>query len=618
MAAFDAKTVEIKDKNLIEASAGTGKTFSVAVLVLRLILEKNPVLKRSVSLDRILMVTFTNAAVDDLELRIREFVRKAYKHLTQNMDCEYDIKEVIKNAVGKSSKADCIKNILHAVQSLDSLSVMTIHSFCQNYIANYPFETKQSFESELITDPKDLITYFVNDYWRTEINTIDDQRVFRHLKDYISRDRMVDIIGRVLGDKEYVCDAINKEEKLSEIKELIDKPTRLYEEFEDQIRNQFPAFQGRNLTARAQTLINDANNNPILFIENFIKVYNRNPDTQYLQNSFQPECNLYREYLDTKERLTELTNEYVNFLYFEITDELKAKIFENKERKAIITYDDLISIMHEAVSVNSVNEIVREHYDVVFIDEFQDTDKKQYEIFSGVLGNKKDSALKDKIVFYIGDPKQSIYGWRKADMATYKKAKDEVDRIHEMNHNFRSTEDLITALNTFFSITDPFADSEIKYHYVEKGDINLGEMTESGQKVLPLAINHFPNQDSIKEFVKNEIYHLIHSGNFQIEGKPLIASDFALVTRTNYQADEMKQLLAADNIPAIVISGKSVLISEETGYVLQLMKAIINPKRNAINTLLLNPIFGFDRKKIETINEDIHLDIFRSLKKQFF
>ena len=428
---------------------------------------------------------------------------------------------------------------------------------------------------------------------------------------------MVEVISRVLGDKEYVCDSIDKNEKLTEIKELIDEPTRLYEEFENQISNQFPVFQGRNLAARAQTLINEANNDSNIFIENFINVYKRNPNTQYLQNSFGSECNLYQNYLNAKDRLTELTNEYVYFLYFEIIDNLKVKILENKERKAIITYDDLISIMHEAVLENSINEIVQDYYDVVFIDEFQDTDKKQYEIFSKVLGNKDDSVLKDKIVFYIGDPKQSIYGWRKADMATYKKAKEEVDRVHEMNHNFRSTKDLINALNCFFSIEDPFSDPEIKYHNVEKGDIGLGEMMESRQKVLPLSINNFPKNDAIHEFVKNEIGRLINSGQHDIKGKPLKASDIALITRTNSQADEMKQLLTAANIPAIVISGKSVLASEETEIVQQLLKAIINPTRNFINTLLLNPIFGFDRNKIEALDEDVHLDIFRKLKKQW-
>jgi len=617
MAAFDAKTVEIKGKNLIEASAGTGKTFSVAILVLRLILEKNPLLTKNVLLDRILMVTFTNAAVDDLELRIREFVRKAYKNLTQNVDCEKDIKEVIKNAINKSSKDDCIKNIRQAVQSLDNLSVMTIHSFCQKFISDYPFETRQSFESELMTDPKDLITYFVNEHWRREINTIEDQEVFRHLKDHISRDRMVEVIGRVLGDKEYVCDSIEKEEKLSEIKELINEPARCYEDFVNQVENEFPGFPGRQLGGPANNLINAANNDPAKFIENFLAAYNRRPRPQYLQNNFQPECALYENYLNAKEKLTELTNKYVYFLYFEIIDKLKAKILENKERKAIITYDDLISIMHEAVLSDSINKIVQDHYDVVFIDEFQDTDKKQYEIFRGVFGNKEDAALKDKIVFYIGDPKQSIYGWRKADIATYKKAKDEVDRIHEMNHNFRSTEDLINALNSFFKIENPFADPAIVYHNVEKGNIPLGEMTDSDQKVLPLSINHFPSNGAIKEFVKNEISRLINSDNLQIKGESLKPSDIALITRTNSQAEEMKELLTVANIPAIVISGKSVLISEETGYVLQLLEAIINPKRNAINTLLLNPVFGFDRKKIETINEDTHLDIFRNLKKQW-
>ena len=615
MAAFNAKTVEIKGKNLIEASAGTGKTFSVAILVLRLILEKNPALNRTVPLDKILMVTFTNPAVDDLELRIREFVRKAYKYLIQNADCEKEIKEVIINAIEKSNKEDCICNIKQALQSLDSLSVMTIHSFCKKYITNYPFETRQSFESELMTDPKNLITFYVNEYWRREINTIEDQEVFRHLKNHFSRDRMVEVIIRVLGDKQYICDAIDKAEKLSKIKKQVDEPKNYYEAFKKQINNQFPVFQGRQLGGPAKNLINDSNNDPNIFIEKFLAAYKRK--AQYLQTNFQPEFVLYENYLTAKDRLNVLTNEYVYFLYFEIIEKLKSKILENKEKKSIITYDDLISIMHQAALRDSVNKIVQDHYDAVFIDEFQDTDKKQYEIFNTIFGGEIGAGKQKRIVFYIGDPKQSIYGWRKADIATYKKAKNEVDVIHEMNHNFRSTEDLIHALNAFFSIDKPFADPEIEYHQVEKGDIQMEEMTDSGQRVLPFAINHFPKNDAIKEFVKNEISRLIDSKDIRIGKYSIRPSDITVVVRKNKQADEMKELLAAANIPAIVIGGKSVLASEGTGYVLQLLETLLNTNRNTINTLLLNPVFGIDRKKIEGLNEDAQLEIFRKLKKQW-
>ena len=143
---FNVLTVLLKGSNLIEASAGTGKTYSIAILALRLIIEKE------IPLEKILMVTFTKGAVAELESRIRKFVRLAYKYASGKAIDEPMIKEVVRESNEKK-----IILLRKAVQSLDSLSVMTIHSFCLQTIDEFTFETNQSFDYEMITDDSQLL-----------------------------------------------------------------------------------------------------------------------------------------------------------------------------------------------------------------------------------------------------------------------------------------------------------------------------------------------------------------------------------------------------------------------------------------------------------------------------
>src|SRR5690554_6241178 len=140
MKELNIKKVEVSGSKLIEASAGTGKTYSVALLVLRLILEKE------VPIDKILMVTFTKTATAELELRIRKFVRLAYRYALNNDPCDKEITDL----VDKAGKQNNLSRLKAALQSLDNLSVMTIHSFCQKTIGEFTFETNQAFDFEIV------------------------------------------------------------------------------------------------------------------------------------------------------------------------------------------------------------------------------------------------------------------------------------------------------------------------------------------------------------------------------------------------------------------------------------------------------------------------------------
>src|SRR5919112_939650 len=160
---FNASTVPLNSDNLIEASAGTGKTYSIAVMVLRIILEKK------ISVKEILMVTFTKAAVAELEERIRLFIREAHKVSLEKQISDVAITELVEQAVKESSRNEVQQLLKEAVLFLDETSVLTIHGFCQQTLTEFAFETNQLFGAETLNDIASLIESEVNKFWRENI-----------------------------------------------------------------------------------------------------------------------------------------------------------------------------------------------------------------------------------------------------------------------------------------------------------------------------------------------------------------------------------------------------------------------------------------------------------------
>ncbi len=594
---FNVLDIDLEGSKLLEASAGTGKTYSVALLVLRLILEKE------IPIEKILMVTFTIPAVAELETRIRRFVRLAYRHASGKLIDEARIRDVV--GIPSPEKAVLLKK---AMQSLDSLSVMTIHSFCHGFITNNPFEASHSFESELITDTAALVEYAANDYWRREINTIQYLEVFRHLRDHISPKTVSKVVTSALDDKDYVFDPINREETLTRLRDQINECDTAIDDFRSHVSQNWNTIARRAAGNRyAEGLITKCKI-PDRFCEEFIeKCKDKKGAPGYFSQFFPEELAKVNHFISVEDELSKLTETYAGLICAEIIVRLRQQVNYIKSRRNVISYNDLISIMHKAVEKGSINDVVLKRYEAVFIDEFQDTDTWQYSIFSRIF-------RQNAVVFYIGDPKQSIYGWRKADIETYKKAANEVQSVQRMNENFRSTQDLIYALNIIFSTEDPFYDRDIVYKPVNKGGIELGTMTEAGSVIIPVSVNSFPNNGEILAFVKKEILRLLTTDNIRINGHIVEPSDIAVLTRTNYQAEDVRKALSAADIPSVTIDESSVLESAEAKTILSLLPVVLNPERGGINKVLLNASFGLSRTDIENLDPEAHLDMFRELK----
>ena len=598
---FDAFEVILTGRNLIEASAGTGKTFSIALLVLRLIIEKE------VPLSKILMVTFTKAAVAELESRIRKFVRLASRYASGKTIDGYPIKKI----VDKVTKEKSIGKLTEALRSLDELSIMTIHSFCERNLTMYPFETGQPFKFEIATDISDIRDLIVNDYWRRKVNSL-DQDLFVHFTEILTREHIKEVLNKALDDKEYISSPIvNEADILVKIKAAIGDSEKSLKAFNDHIRDNFDLIRSKQLTSYASDFLDDNKSSPAEFKKAFMKGCRdllRKDEKKYLKSSFPDEFALYEKYYNHKQYLDDLSSSYIYNIFKSAIDELKIKVAWFKEKRQLVDFNDQIRFLHKAVERSQIKEVLNDKYLAVFIDEFQDTDKLQYEIF--------DKLFKDKIVFYIGDPKQSIYGWRKADLDTYKKAKQEVNVVPPMDLNFRSTAELIDAINSFFSGTEnPFDDDKILYEKVKPGRKDLGSMTDGDNPVNTFEINSFKKKDHIKQYVVNETLRLINSGKIMINGNGVKPSDIAIIVRTNKEARAMKKALSDVNIPAITIDETRVMESDEAQISRYLMEAVIQPNRGAINRVLLNPCFGLDNEKILKIDEEEHLENFRVFKK---
>lgn len=587
MPQLDIQTVELSNSKLIEASAGTGKTYSVAILVLRLITEKG------IPIDKILIVTFTKAAVAELELRIRKFVRLAYSYAASGVACDHEIQTVVDGAEDKDAYRTRLKT---ALQSLDELSVMTIHGFCQKTISEFTFETNQSFDYEIVTDDTHLLQAASGKYFREVLNVM-DYRQFKDIMKDLKVEKMHELLrrhmqGMVFRDNEIKNFDFNKKIELEREK---------YRSLKRAVEDNFESIRKAQIDGRVKTLIN-SRDSAEKFLPALIKVYLENPDSSGLRN-LQFLCEPYaREYAGA--RLD------VSLIYQHFFSTTSENIREIKHRKGYISYDDQIKTIHRALDNRHFTEKLNAKYDAVFIDEFQDTDRLQYEIFSRVFEGKP--------VTYIGDPKQSIYGWRSADLDTYKAAKDAVGagNIYTLGSNYRSTGRLLNALEKLMNPGgdyNMFMDENIRFESVRAGNDRMGDIMLNQEKVPALTIFEFDTDETNYKAVAQEVFLLLKN-NYTINGKKVKPGNIGILVRENKQSEKIKKALSDFNIPSVQRDNSKVLGSGEASLVCWLISAALKPGRGEIFRVINSKWMGFNHETLLTVDEQIHIGFFLELR----
>jgi exodeoxyribonuclease V beta subunit len=622
---FNASEVNLQKRNLIEASAGTGKTYSIAILVLRLIIEKN------FSVKEILMVTYTKAAVAELEERIRLFVKTSFAVAKNDKVEDTTIKEIVTRNIKTLGHDVVFTRLQEAVLSLDESSVLTIHSFCQNALSEFAFETDQLFDAEAISDLSEITLNEVNQFWRTYITTIEIDLLSKILES-LNRADIFKITNQVLSGKEFLTnlelidDLLINHHKQTEVAEAMDTINELYllkkEEFFDFIINNSDLLRERtsknkNATASFMKAIDDP--------EEFLLVFEKKYSTNYVQSLYPDLVLIFNEIQEVLVENQKFKNKVVYSIYTLSIPIITGAIQQIKKEKNIITFDDMIYHLHQAVTTKTnepLYKALQQKYKAVFVDEFQDTDKLQYEIFDTVF-------KAPTVLFFIGDPKQSIYSFRKADIFTYFKAGKQVDHQYGMDVNYRSSVNYIDAMNVFFKPEtdfDPFCfnGSANAVDYIQVSSPkknNKGELYYNKKPVIPIEISESDNNNQIIYKTASIVSNLLGDKKYEIRigtnHRAVLPSDIGIIVRTNRQGKEIKKALTQLGIHAITIDDSKLLSSEEAIDILYVLQAIHENSRANISKALLSCFTSYTREEIVNLSDEELLIKFRTYKQNW-
>ncbi|SFF95744.1 DNA helicase/exodeoxyribonuclease V, beta subunit [Salegentibacter agarivorans] len=608
MAKFNVLDIQLKGKNLVEASAGTGKTYSIAILVLRLLLEE----KKEIS--RILMVTFTNKAVGELADRVRKFVKIALKYLEDpKIKVELEIKLIIDRELTITGRAELEQLLKSALYNMDEAPIQTIDSFAGECLTSYAFETGRPFGQELITDYSEVVETCVQKFWRENIANKNEEE-YVQLKRHISLQTLQALVYEAINAKEYIygeniLKKLHSQEnkfrhlwagKLKKyLKEIDDLDLKGFREAKkEKLKDKFKDFNQFITCIRQKD--NKTNNEAVAIL-------------------FPEEEKLYED--------LDLTgNHPVHALYNECIKKSVRKIYDFFKENNLITYKQILDKLHDVLEENDhLQEILSKRYDAVFIDEFQDTNRTQYEIYDQAFG-------KNNLIFYIGDPKQSIYGFRGADLHSYTVAAAKVDHFHTMDVSFRSTEKMTKALNIFFKPSDDFdtfhtaqslesKEEKLNINYIPvssgKKDKNAVGVTDATGNAIPLRIFTEENKDDILYHSVSLVKNLL-GPDYLLNNKRIKPSDIGILVRNGYEGEDLKHELTVAEVKAITMNDNKIFSAKEAKSVSYLLEAVENPNRGNINRALLTELTKYSRRELLELDEDSLSEMFRKYRKLWF
>ena len=282
------------------------------------------------------------------------------------------------------------------------------------------------------------------------------------------------------------------------------------------------------------------------------------------------------------------------------------------------TFDDLLLQLHAVLygeNGERLTRVLRTRYPVALIDEFQDTDRIQYEIFDKLFPVEPDSSA---ALYLIGDPKQSIYRFRGADISMYLRARDSADDQHPLDQNWRSSSQLLNALNALYAQSaHPFGSANIQYQPVTAGGkAERKALTVDGQVLPPLqfdciqvAEDKLPNigqsVSALAQSCARRIALLLGEGNATLGTKPVEAKDIAVLVPTHVHAQAVRSALLAVGVVSAMQSRESVFASPESLDILALLQVLARPGDSAsLSRVLVSPLGGYSAQELLQQRDD--------------
>ncbi len=646
MTAFDLSTCPLSGINLIEASAGTGKTYALAGLFLRLMVEKQ------LPANRLLVITFTQAATAELKTRIRKMIAEAQTVFLSGHSENTLMTELLAKYPDACERKRIIRQLGDALANFDETAIYTIHGFCQRILSDNAFASGFMFETEMLADQNNLEKEFAFDFWRKHFYDNHPVVVQYALEKKLNPQRLIDLlhlilsrpVTKIIPDHEPFSRALF-EEALNELILNYSQLKTLWfdqkESIADLLRDK--ALSGQVYGKKTDSLIRKAEEAlrhpyaPLPMPASIVKLSVdalRNKTNKNQTTPSHAVFDLCQMLCGQAEKLTALLDRYLSGLKKEFLESARTDFPGLKKKKNILYFDDLLTRAYQALDApggTRLAEILQNQYPAVLVDEFQDTDPVQYAILQAIFLRTPEKP--ESAVFYIGDPKQAIYSFRGADIYAYLRAAKTVDRKYTMEYNWRSEASLVNAVNVLFEKhPNAFVYDDIPYTRVKKApDKKVRPLKIEGEDAAGLHGWFVSGQDDgnplgvavarkvITRAVISEISRLLNKGQNKaafLGDQPLAAGDIAILVRKNSEGITFKNALSRAGIASVIYSAQSVFASEESQDLRLLMLGILHHENEGrLLAALTTPFFAYSKNEIAAcLEQDDQLE---DLRMQF-
>ncbi len=643
-------TLPLHGSQLIEASAGTGKTWTIAALVVRLVLGHGAPgqgLGRPLLPGEILVMTFTKAATRELSDRIRQRLVQAAGCFRGETSVAADdfLTALLQSYPAGPVRQEAAWRLAVAAEAMDEAAVHTIDAWCQRMLREHAFDSGCLFDEELQASEAALVDQASSDYWRQQIYPLDATQLAMALAQWTDVAALLHDVKALLNKPLPVnagqgtladCMANAAAQRTQALAVLKAGWATKADEMLAWLQpiwtdRQHPARKGLPTQANASRwlqALKDWSNDPVIEVPDVKSGAQRLTETAVRAafpngpDSVVPAC--FADFEALMARLKQLPQPG-NALRLHAAARVARRMQQMKQQAGTFGFADMLDRLDAALDetvhgakAQRLRQRILDQYPAALIDEFQDTSPVQLRIFDRLYRiNDNDPT---RALLLIGDPKQAIYGFRGADIYSYLGARQATQgRHHVLGTNHRSTQNLVAALNLLFEAAEdrpgegafmfrdaaaPAAVSPLPFVAVQAKGRPERFVTSAGTEAAVTAVvdtalrNGAGSRELFAALCAERIVALLNdpqAGFARAEGmfKRLRPADIAVLVRTGTEADAVRQALQRRGLASVYLSDKdTVFQTREAADLLRLLQAVARPRdarlaRAALATALL-------------------------------
>lgn len=606
---LDAAHAPLTATQAIEASAGTGKTWSIAALYLRLVVEAG------LTVERILVVTYTTSATAELRERIRARLIAARAAFASGEPGDDVVLTALLPRV-EAARAGALLTL--AIESFDLAAIHTIHGFCQRALEERAFESGEDFETTLVSDESALLQAVTRDFWRREMAAADGFRarwltaklkgpegLGQALRGHFGRPYLHRLLPEVPdGVAESNFTILRDEMRTAWLRD----GQRLCEMLIGWVGLHQQSYKPGQITKAAAEIElwfaagADFSVAPLDALKKFGSAALTKATTGKAVNGTpqDPLFDRLQALADSVEALSATLDLRLGHLLARALAECEEALGRRKAQLGRLGFDDLLTRLADALQGEGgarLAERIRQRYGAALIDEFQDTDPVQYAIFDRVFHQG------GMPLFFVGDPKQAIYSFRGADLQAYLAARDQASEHWALTTNRRSVPGLVAAVNALFARREKaFRCEGLEFAPVDPSPTPPAPLTIAGAEACPMTL-WFLRRDEVdakgkpKSLDKGTAHERIAAavaldiagllaraarGEAKIGERSLNGGDIAVLVKSHRQGLMMQNALAAVDVACVRYGLDSVFDSREALEVERLLLAVAEPGRSGL------------------------------------